>query len=106
MAAADADAIMAICRLIRRLGSAEPRLVTGEIAGHPRYWISTGKPPWVPPPEPVLYPDYFVTATKVKGVSLQTPQGLLAPSYWDVETTFWLRWSFTAMTLVDTVQSA
>jgi hypothetical protein len=205
--AADADAVVATCRLIRRLGSAEPELVTGGIGGRPQYWISTGKPPWVPPRNPELSPDHFVAATRldrtrnvnpfgvglytstgfqgtqgmwrlyldlgnyssnfpppwyvwkidssasaracdlttavqwedfvlrypvvnedliypdwgavardwdavhvtiraiaaIQGVRLQTSKGLLAPSYWDIETTFWLRWSFTSVTLVETV---
>ena len=209
VSAADADTVVATCRLIRRLGSAEPELVTGGIAGHPQYWISTGKPPWLPPPEPVLSPENFVAATRVsrthnanpfgvglytstgfqgtqgmwrlylnlghyssnfpypwhvwkvdssttarvcdvttaaqweklalrypavsedliypdwqaiaqdwdavhittraiaaiQGMRLQTAQGLLAPSYWDVETTFWLRWGFTSVTLAETVKS-
>jgi len=41
----------------------------------------------------------------IQGMRLETPRGLLAPSYWDVETTFWLRWSFTSVALVETVQS-
>jgi hypothetical protein len=209
ISATDADTVVATCRLIRRLGSAEPELVTGEIAGHPQYWISTGKPPWLPSREPVLSPQHFVPAARVdrtrnvnpfgvglytstgfqgiqgmwrlyldlghcssnfpqpwhvwkvdssttakvwnvttaaqweqlalrypavnedliypdwqaaaqdwdavhitvsaiaaiQGMRLQTPRGLLAPSYWDVETTFWLRWSFTSVALVETVQS-
>ena len=29
--------------------------------------------------------------------------GLLAPGYWDVETTFWLRWRFGSVRLEETV---
>lgn len=210
VSAADADAVVATCRLIRRLGSSEPELVTGGIAGRPQYWISTGKPPWLPLREPVLSPEHFVTPTSgvnrvhsanpfgvglytstgfqgtqgmwrlyldlghyssnfphpwhvwkvesrttarvcelttaaqwaeltlrypvvnddlvypdwsaiahdwdavhitiraiaaIQGMRLQTSQGLLAPSYWDIETTFWLRWSFTEVTAVATVES-
>ena len=210
VSAADADAVVATCRLIRRLGPAEPQLVTGGIAGHPQYWVSTGKPPWLPPREPMLSPEHFVAATgisrahnanpfgvglytstgfqgtqgmwrlyldlghyssnfpqpwhvwkvdssatarvcdattaaqweelalrypvvnedliypdwrtiaqdwdavhvtiraiaAIQGMRIQTSRGLLAPSYWDVETTFWLRWIFTSVTLVETVESA
>jgi hypothetical protein len=209
VSAADADAVVATCRLIRRLASAEPALVTEGIAGRPQYWISTGKPPWRPAPEPVLSAEHFVAATQasrtrfanpfgvglytstgfletqgmwrlyldlghyssnfphpwnawrvdigrsarvhnlttasewvdlalrypavtddliypdwqkiaedwdavhittraiaaIQGVRIQTSEGLLAPSYWDVETTFWLRWSFSSATLVETVES-
>jgi hypothetical protein len=209
VAAADADAVVATCQLIRRLGHAEPELVTAGIASHPQYWISSGKPPWVPAREPKLSPGHFVavagltrprnvnlfgaglytstgfqgtqgmwrlyldlghysstflrpwyvwevnsnTAARVydlttasqweelalryplvnenliypdwrkiaqdwhavhvtvraiaaiQGMRLQTSRGLLAPSYWDVETTFWLRWSFVSVTPVEIVES-
>jgi hypothetical protein len=209
VSATDADATAATCHLIHRLGVAEPALVTGEAAGYQQYWISTAKPPWVPPQEPVLAPEHLVPAARaerlmssnpfgvglytstgfqgtqgmwriyldlgqyssnflhpwhvwkldtsdtarvynvttaaewetlilrypavaedliypdwqsiahdwdgvhitvraiaaIQGMRLQTAQGLLAPSYWDVETTLWLRWSFTSVTLVETVKS-
>jgi len=210
VSAADADAVVASCRLIRRLGSAGPQLVTGGIAGHPQYWVSTGKPPWLPSREPILSQEHFVAATGVsrahnanpfgvglytstgfqgtqgmwrlyldlgryssnfpqpwhvwkvdssaaarvcdattaaqweeltlrypavkedliypdwraiaqdwdavhitiraiaaiQGMRIQSSRGLLAPSYWDVETTFWLRWIFTSVTPVETVETA
>jgi hypothetical protein len=37
----------------------------------------------------------------IQGLRIQTAAGLLVPSYWDTETTFWLRWSFTAAHLVE-----
>jgi hypothetical protein len=205
--AADADAVVSTCRLIQRIGSAEPELVAGKTDGHPQYWISTGKPPWVPPGTPELSPENFVAATRldrtrnvnpfgvglytstgfqytqgmwrvyldlgdyssnfpppwyvwkidssasarvcdlttasqwegfvlrypiinedliypnweaiardwdavhvtiraitaIQGMRLQTSKGFLAPSYWDIETTFWLRWSFASVMLVETV---
>lgn len=42
----------------------------------------------------------------IQGIRLRTPRGLLAPSYWDVETTFWLNWRFTSVTHVETVDHA
>jgi hypothetical protein len=208
--AASADAAVAACRLIRRLGSAVPELVSEGIADHMQYWISTGKPPWLPPREHVPSPEHFIPAARagqthnanpfdaglytstgfqgtqgmwrlyldlghyssnfpypwhvwkvvsgttvrvcdvttaaqweelvlrhpavsdgliypdwqaiaqewdavhitiraiaaIQGMRLQTSQGLLAPSYWDVETTFWLRWNFTSVTPVATIESA
>ena len=207
----DADAVMASCRLLRRLEAAVPEIVTGQPARRDQYWISSGKPPWVPPREPALSPAYFVTpagttpasgtSTKpfgiglhtstgflgtqgmwrayldgqdpsslflhpwhvwkldvrqgvrireistaaewaelilryplvtddliypdwpevakdydavhltvraiaaIQGLRLQVRQGMLAPSYWDVETTFWLHWSFSAVVPVETVGS-
>jgi hypothetical protein len=41
----------------------------------------------------------------IQGMRLRTPKGLLAPCYRDVGTTFWLRWSFGPVTLVETVGS-
>jgi hypothetical protein len=34
---------------------------------------------------------------------IRTPDGLIGPTYWDVETTYWLRWSFASVALVETV---
>ena len=62
VSAADADAIVARSALIRRLGSAEPALVTGGIDRRRQFWISAGKPPWVPAPDPVLSAQRFVAA--------------------------------------------
>ena len=209
ISATDADAILADCRLIDRLQSVEPALVSGDIDGRPQYWVSTGRPPWVSPGVPELsqanfvsvsrgdwtrkvqplgsglytctgfrgtqgmwrvyldlgdyssnfpYPWYVwevnvhegarvcnvTTATQwqelalnypaikdglmypdwgrvaddwdavhitisavaaIQGLRLRSANGLLAPSYWDVETTFWLRWSFSSVSLVETVLS-
>lgn len=38
----------------------------------------------------------------IQGLRLQVRQGLLAPSHWDVETTFWLHWSFSSVMPVET----
>ncbi len=209
VSSADANSVVSTCRLIRRLRFAAPELVTGGIVGHPQYWVSTGKPPWLPSREPVLAPEHFVAVTDVsrmhnanrfgvglytstgfqrtqgmwrlyldlghyssnfpypwhvwkidsnttakvcdlttatqweeltlshpvvndgliypdwraiaqdwdavhitirtiaaiQGMRLRTSEGLLGPSYWDVETTFWLRWSFTSVSPVATVES-
>ncbi|MGH3183528.1 MAG: hypothetical protein ACRDOE_16735 [Streptosporangiaceae bacterium] len=63
----------------------------------------------------LLYPDWaaagrdydavHVTAraiAAIQGFRLQTAAGLLAPVYWDVETTFWLRWRFSSVRLEET----
>lgn len=203
----DADAVIGTCRLIRRLGTRQPALVSGQIIGLPQYWISTGNVPWLPPREPVpsptrfispaavppankanpfgigfytstgfqksqgmwriyldldensrtflrpwyvwrfdtsatakvrdittaadweelalrypasggglIYPDWKSIAqdwdavhitvraiAAIQGIRLRTPRGVLAPSYWDVETTFWLHWRFVSMTHVETL---
>jgi len=209
VSSAHADAIVARSLLIRRLGSAEPALVTDGIDGCPQFWVSTGKPPWVPRREPVLSPEHFVAATHldrtdnanpfgiglytssgfqgtqgmwrlyldlgnyssnfprpwhvwradvsaaarvrnvttaaewedlvlrhpavhddgliypdwpaiaadwdavhmtiraiaaIQGVRFRTSRGFLAPSYWDVETTFWLRWAFREVESVAVVE--
>ena len=39
----------------------------------------------------------------IQGVRITTEMGLIAPSYWDVESTFWLRWSFDAVSEVELV---
>ena len=64
----------------------------------------------------LLYPDWaaggedydavHVTAraiAAIQGLRLATAAGLLAPGYWDVETTFWLRWRFGSARLEETV---
>jgi hypothetical protein len=205
---ADADAIVATSPLIRRLGSSEPALVTDGMDGRRQFWISTGKPPWVPPGQPVLSPDHFVAAAHLgqgshvnpfgvglytssgfqgtqgmwrlyldlgdysantphpwhvwraqvspaarvgnvttagewvelilrypairdgliypdwraiagvwdgvhitiraiaamQGLRIRTPRGFAAPSYWDVETTFWLNWAFAEVQRVEVVE--
>jgi hypothetical protein len=55
----------------------------------------------------LIYPDWPAVAgdwdavhltiraiAAIQGLRIRTPRGFLAPSYWDVETTFWLRWAF------------
>ncbi len=55
----------------------------------------------------MLYPDWPAVAAEADAVHLslhavvaaqslilETPAGLIAPSYWDVESTFWLSWAF------------
>jgi hypothetical protein len=39
----------------------------------------------------------------IQGVRISTEMGLIAPSYWDVESTFWLRWSFDTVSEVEIV---
>jgi hypothetical protein len=39
----------------------------------------------------------------IQGVRISTEVGLIAPSYWDVESTLWLRWSFDVASEVEIV---
>jgi hypothetical protein len=63
-----------------------------------------------------VYPDWksaadvfdgvHVTAraiVAIQGFEFWTPVGHTAPAYWDVESTFWLRWSFADAALVEVV---
>jgi len=65
-----------------------------------------------------LYPDWRQVADEYDGVhmslrAIAAVQGLyfpvgnaiVVPSYWDVESTFWLRWCFTQETLVETARA-
>lgn len=36
-----------------------------------------------------------------QGFHLETPKGVIPPAFWDVETTFWLRWCFAGARLVE-----
>lgn len=40
-----------------------------------------------------------------QGFHLNTSRGVIAPAFWDVETTFWLRWCFSDAHLVETVDA-
>ena len=67
-----------------------------------------------PTPEgSMLYPDWvaiaaawdavhltFRAVAAVQGICLRTGEGVVAPPYWGVESTLWLRWSFRAVELV------
>jgi hypothetical protein len=73
-----------------------------------------------PRPEgPLWYPEWKSVAgdwdavhltpraiAAIQGIRLRTRRGLLAPSYWDTETTFWLRWAFDSAVHVETVTGA
>jgi hypothetical protein len=63
-----------------------------------------------------LFPDWNSVARQCDGVHMTlraiaatqglyfpTEQGLIAAPYWDVESTFWLRWCFDSVKLVETV---
>lgn len=65
----------------------------------------------------LLYPDWKLIARQcdaihmtlraivaIQGLYFKTEQGLIAPTYWDVESTFWFRWCFKAVKLVETVR--
>jgi len=52
------------------------------------------------------YDAVHVTAmaiAAIQGIRISTEMGLIAPSYWDVESTLWLRWSFDAVSEVEIV---
>lgn len=64
----------------------------------------------------LLFPDWSSVARRCDGVHMTlraiaatqglyfpTEQGLIAAPYWDVESTFWLRWCFDSVKLVETV---
>jgi hypothetical protein len=64
----------------------------------------------------LIYPDWSAIAedydavhltamaiAAIQGVRVSTEMGLLAPSYWDVESTLWLRWRFEALSEVEIV---
>jgi hypothetical protein len=64
----------------------------------------------------LIYPDWFAIAedydavhltamaiAAIQGIRISTDHGLAAPSYWHVESTFWLRWSFDTVSEVEIV---
>jgi hypothetical protein len=61
----------------------------------------------------LIYPDWRAAAQRfdavhmtvraivaVQGIPLRSAAGVTAPAYWDVESTFWLRWCFRSTRLV------
>jgi hypothetical protein len=65
----------------------------------------------------VLYPDWRAVAQRydavhmtlraiaaTQGLFFPTEQGEVAPTFWDVESTLWLRWRFGSVRLVETVR--
>jgi hypothetical protein len=63
-----------------------------------------------------VYPDWVEVAREfdavhitmpviaaAQGFYFDTPQGVIPPAFWDVETTFWLRWCVSDARLVETV---
>ena len=40
----------------------------------------------------------------VQGIRIATASGIIAESYWDVELTLWLNWSFRSAILTEQVQ--
>lgn len=66
----------------------------------------------------LVYPDWVEIAREFDAVHVTLPaiaaaqgfychttRGLIAPAFWDVETTLWLRWRFSGAHLVETVNS-
>lgn len=47
--AAASDEAVRGCRLLSRLAGIAPAIVDGPIDRDAQYWVSTGKPPWLPP---------------------------------------------------------
>jgi len=65
----------------------------------------------------LLFPDWRSVARHYDGVHMtlraitatqelyfQTDRGVVAPTYWDVESTLWLRWCFGSARLIETVE--
>jgi hypothetical protein len=86
-----------------RIASAYPDSV-----GTARKHSDWGSVPWV-------YPDWASVAREFdavhitlpaiagsQGFHFETPKGVIPPAFWDVETTFWLRWCFSGVRLVET----
>jgi hypothetical protein len=66
----------------------------------------------------LLFPDWMAVArhydaihmtlraiASVQGLSFLTEHGTVAPTYWDVESTLWLRWCFGSARLVEIVEA-
>jgi hypothetical protein len=66
----------------------------------------------------LVYPDWVKIALEfdavhvtlpaiaaAQGFHFDTPQGVIPPAFWDVETTFWLKWCFSGARLVETVDA-
>jgi hypothetical protein len=212
LTAAMADEVVSACQMLGRIGSVVPEIVSGQFCRNSQYWVSTGKPPWVRPPqqgelsrsvfvaanntsrgwvkprtsglytstgylgtqgmwrkylelqsrsssslslfqlpwyvwqlqvEPaarvaeigtasdwadlvtrfqflddgLAYPDWLAVASEydavhvtlpaiaaMDGIRLRTPEALLAPSYWGVECTLWLGWSFRDISRAETIR--
>jgi hypothetical protein len=64
----------------------------------------------------LVYPDWVGIAREfdaihvtlpaiaaAQGFHFHVPQGIIPPVFWDVETTFWLRWCFSGARLVEVV---
>lgn len=43
------------------------------------------------------------TIAAAQGFHFRTPRGVIRPAFWDVETTFWLRWCFAGAHLIERV---
>jgi hypothetical protein len=41
-----------------------------------------------------------------QGFSFETNDGLIAPAFWDIEMTLWLRWCFDSAQLLETVEES
>jgi hypothetical protein len=67
----------------------------------------------------VIYPDWATVSRSfdavhitlpaivaAQGFALTTGEGTIAPAFWDVETTFWVRWRFSAAQLVEGTKPA
>ncbi len=65
------------------------------------------------------YPDWAAAAQKFDAIHITLPaivalqgfclpamQGVIPPAFWDVETTFWLRWCFTSTHLMENVDAS
>ena len=66
----------------------------------------------------ILFPDWTSVArhydaihmtlrviAAIQGLCFRTEEGIVAPTYWDVESTLWLRWCFGSTRLVEVVEA-
>lgn len=81
-----ADAVVKRSRLLARLALVVPEIVTGPLRLDAQYWVSTGKPGFLPASEPTLGESRFVdpsdgalraASTKPSAVGLFTSTGVL-----------------------------
>lgn len=70
------------------------------------------------PHDGLLYPQWAEVAAEwdgvhvtaravaaIQGLNFSTPQGRIPPEFWDVETTFWVKWCFSDTQLIEKVDS-
>jgi len=72
------------------------------VCAHPRYVGGVIYPDWVSVSRSCdAIHITLPTIAAAQGFALTTPDGAIAPAFWDVETTFWVRWRVSAAQLVE-----